>query len=272
MLPVPAGHCDAPLRSGKPDTGPFAPAGATPLPRHPMGIPLLAGFKPPGVRRMEDLPVAGRDLPHVHVDADRLAVVVPPGHCDLVTDHRIPLPADPFDRHRLGNAVGVWIPAPAAKCHPAEAGKVQSSVPNAHIVGYGHGVIASPLEARTTALALEELLPGIGLVLERVPDRRKGHVLEPWLSRLRRRPHRRDLRQRHPQARRPLDHDRLDHGAVDTRLLGLRLPGQAHQRNHLARSTTVCSSSARRPAWAAREPVTAPSGPAFVRRRRSPND
>ena len=132
----------------------------------------------------DDLSLARGDLSHVHVDANLLPVVRGRHHLvgHVVEQDRVPLSAVRLHDHLLHGIAFVWIAAAPGNFHPADPGQIELVA--AHLEAQwrkrhaGVPVAAAGPELRK-ALAGEGPLPGIVLILQDVPDRVAGQLLEP---------------------------------------------------------------------------------------------
>ena len=170
---------------------------------HPLGTPiaLAAGLasthhalvatttrdEPLLIRHDHSMARARRHLTHIHVHADRQAVVHRCWDVDRVRDHGVPLAAAFQHTCLFRRAVGVWIPTLAPQFAPADFGNVQLAIDDVDVVGDGESVaiVEATTKGRFADVAsriVEKSLSGIGLVFQHVADRCERQLTKPRQS------------------------------------------------------------------------------------------
>ena len=130
---------------------------------------------------------ARRHLTHIHVHANRQAVVDRCWDIHRVRDHSVPLAAALQHTCLFRRAVGVWISTLASQFAPADFGNIQLIGDDLDMVRDGETVTiveAAPKGrfADVAGLIVEKSLSGIGLVFQHVADRCERQLAKPRQS------------------------------------------------------------------------------------------
>ena len=130
---------------------------------------------------------ARRYLTHIHVHANRQAVVDRCWDIHRVRDHSIPLAAALQHTCLFRRAVGVWIPTLASQFTATDFGNVQLAISDLDVVRDGETIAiveAAPKGrfADVAGLIVEKSLSGIGLVFQHVADRCERQIAKPRQS------------------------------------------------------------------------------------------
>ncbi len=139
------------------------------------------------IRHDHSMARARRHLTHIHIHADRQAVVNRGWDVDRVRDHGVPLAAAFQHTCLFRRAVGVWIPTLAPQFAPADFGNVQLAIDDFDVVGDGEAVaiVEATTKGRFADVAgriVEKSLSGIGLVFQHVADRCERQRFQPRQS------------------------------------------------------------------------------------------
>ena len=153
-------------------------------PRNHALITSLAMLESIEPRLMQQLPVTGRDLTDVHVNANDATVVSRHPAFHGIGDDRIPL-AMPLDNPcLLRDAVRVRVAAAAPQLAPTDLRYVELSLRDLYVIGDRKAVVCcvSTLEfghPNVTGRVVEEIAPGERLVFQRITNDAEGMVLKP---------------------------------------------------------------------------------------------
>ena len=180
MLPVSACVSEATAGTLDADALLLAPARTLALPAQRSLMSLQPGLEPFQIRHAMNFTVAVGNLAGIAVDADDPAVVILLRRRYFVAHDRLPAASDAAD-HGLDRPAGrIPIAAAAADRQPADLRDRKLSVADADVFRDGDRRIAvSVFPLRVSVTALEERLPRVRLVAQRVAHNGAGMLPKP---------------------------------------------------------------------------------------------